>query len=413
MQAKSVLKVVLPVVVIALGAGALRLLIASKPDAPRQPRDTRALLVDTETVRRERHEVRVRANGTVIPAEQIVLAPEINGRVRWTSEQLVPGGRFRRGETVLRIDPRDYQLAVDAQSAEVQRAQLELQLESGRQRVAEREWGLFESTRSENAGADESSSDLAMRRPQLETAEVAVRAARSAAGRARLALSKATLTAPFNAMVVSENVDVGQLVGPSSQMATLVGTDAFWVRVSVPLAALGSLQLPDGDRPGPQVRVSQQVGGRRVERTGRVLRLLPDLDPVGSMARLLVAIEDPLALSEENRGSLPILLGSYVDVEIEAAPLDDVVELPRLALREGNHVLVMTPERTLAVRQVELAWSREDTVLVSSGLETGDRVITSRVPTPVDGMPLRVADDPPAVPTTARAPSTMRDEATR
>ncbi|MCA9611344.1 MAG: hypothetical protein KC586_01165, partial [Myxococcales bacterium] len=215
MNVSKVLKIVLPIVVVALGVVTLRGMIASKPEAPRRPQDTRALLVDTTQVARERHEVRVHANGTVIPAEQVVLAPEINGRVTWTSDQLVPGGRFRRGEGVLRIDPRDFRLAVEAQSAEVQRAQLEVQLEEGRQRVAEREWNLFESTREAPAeGQPEASADLALRRPQRETAEVALRSARSAAERARLTLSKTNLVAPFNAMIVSENVDVGQLVGP-------------------------------------------------------------------------------------------------------------------------------------------------------------------------------------------------------
>ncbi len=420
MNTTKVLKAVLPVVVIVLGVLGLRALILSKPDAPRVAADTRALLVDVQPVTRARHEVSVRANGTVIAAEQVVLAPEINGRVVWTNDQLVPGGRFRRGETVFRIDPRDYRLAVDAQSAEVQRAQLEVQLEEGRQRVAEREWNLFESTRTPTAEngstgttAPAPSDDLALRRPQRETAEVTLRSARSAAERARFALSKASLTAPFNAMVLNENVDVGQLVGPATQTATLVGTDAFWVRVSVPLASLANLQLPDGETPGPVVRVSQQVGGRRVERTGRVLRLLPDLDSVGAMARLLVAIEDPLALTEANRGSLPILLGSYVDVEIDAAPLESAVEVPRVALREGNRVFVMTGEDTLSVRAVEVAWSRDESVLVTTGLEHGERIVTSRVPTPVDGMPLRTADDRPELPTTAQAPAAMREEATR
>jgi RND family efflux transporter MFP subunit len=420
MNVSTILKVVLPPIVITAGVALVVVLVKSKPDAPRAAVDDRALLVDAQPVTRTRHEVSVRANGTVIAAEQVLLAPEINGRVVWTSDQLVPGGRFRRGEPVFRIDPRDYRLAVEAQSAEVQRAQLELQLEEGRQRVAEREWNLFESTRapaepgSESGPTEASSSDdLALRRPQRETAEVTLRSARSAAERARLALSKASLTAPFNAMVVNENVDVGQLVGPATQAATLVGTDAFWVRVSVPLASLANLQLPDGDTPGPVVRVSQQVGGRRIERTGRVLRLLPDLDSVGAMARLLVAIEDPLALSEANRGSLPILLGSYVDVEIEAAPLESAVEVPRVALREGNRVFVMTNDDTLSVRTVEVAWSRDESVLVTSGLEHGERIITSRVPTPVDGMPLRTAAARPELPTTAQAPATMREEATR
>lgn len=165
MKVSTILKVVLPPVVIVAGIALLVMLVKSKPEAPRRPQDDRALLVDVQSVTSARHEVTVRANGTVIAAEQIVLAPEINGRVVWTSDQLVPGGRFRRGEPVFRIDPRDYRLAVEAQSAEVQRAQLEVQLEEGRQRVAEREWNLFETTRAPTPeGQSTPSDDLALRR---------------------------------------------------------------------------------------------------------------------------------------------------------------------------------------------------------------------------------------------------------
>ncbi|MBX3248980.1 MAG: efflux RND transporter periplasmic adaptor subunit [Myxococcales bacterium] len=386
----TVLKVVLPLLVIAAGVGFFRFVVSRKPEAPRQPQVDTALLVETTVVERGRHEVAVRANGQVVAAELVVLSPEVTGRVRAMSPELVPGGRFRAGETMLRIDPRDYQLAVDAQSAEVNRAQLELQLEEGRQRIAEREWALFEREPQE-AGAGRA---LALREPQVETARVAVRSAQSSAQRARLALEKATLRAPFNGMVLSENVDLGQVVGPQTQVATLVGTDAFWVRVSVPVASLATLRFPDRHGEGSPVRVWQSVNGQRIEREGRLLRLLPDVDPVGSMARVIVRIDDPLALQGERRGSLPMLLGSYVDVELGAAPLDDVVELPRLALREGNKVYVMTPERTLAVREVEIVWSRPETVLVRDGLASGEQVVTSRVPTPVAGLPLRTATEP-------------------
>ena len=406
MNLEKVLKVVLPLVVLAAGIGGLRYMVTTKPEPNRETPSSDGLLVETQRVEAATHTVAVQASGQVIPAQQMMISSEVQGRVRWQSPELVAGGRFARGASVLRIDARDYQLNLDSRSAEVRRAQLELQLERSRQAVAQREWEAFGNQDQQGDQA------LALRQPQLETAEVSVRSAESAVERARLNLSKTTVRAPFNAMVVSENVDLGQVVGPSSQLATLVGTDAFHVRVSIPVEQLAIVQVPDRNGDGSEVRVTQQLGSQLIERIGHVVRLLPDVDPVGAMARVLVAIDDPLGLTEENQGSLPMLLGSYVDVQIDAGTLQDVIEVPRLALREGRRVLVRNAESRLEVRSVEVAWGREDSVLVAAGLASGDQVITSRVPTAVRGMLLRVAE-PTNEATAARTPAKQPTEVTQ
>jgi len=409
MKISTVLKVALPILVIGLGFGAMRALIASKPEPPRQEPDAEGLLVQTEVVRSGAHQVAVDASGQVVAARQVIVSPEVTGRVRSQSEDLVPGGFFEEGDVMLRLDGRDYRLQVQSRAAEVRRAELELQLEQGRRVVAEREWEAFGDPGDTQPGT--TGGNLALRQPQLETAEVGVGSARSAAQQARLALSKTTIRAPFNAMVLMENVDEGQLVGPSSQLATLVGTDEFWVRVSIDVAKLGAIRIEARDGEGSEARVTQVVGGERIVRRGRVIRLLPDLDPVGAMARVLVAIEDPLGLSEENDARLPMLLGSFVDVEIDAAPLTDVVEVPRVAVREGNRVFVRGEDDTLEIRTVDVAWEQPDALLVRSGIADGDEVITSRGPTAVDGLRLRVEGAPARA--TARRDTGAADEATQ
>jgi hypothetical protein len=135
-----------------------------------------------------------------------------------------------------------------------------------------------------------------------------------------------------------------------------------------------------------------------------VLRLLGDLDPVGRMARLLVEIRDPLGAAVPAKApkegeppplALPLLLGAYVEVGIEAQQLTNVVEVPRLALRGDDSVYVVGKDDRLEVRGVEIAWRRADTVLIKSGIAAGDRVITSRLPNAVPGMQLRVSGGGP------------------
>ncbi|MFW5876564.1 MAG: efflux RND transporter periplasmic adaptor subunit [Myxococcota bacterium] len=391
-KARKMLQPLLVVLVIGAGAGIMLWLKSTKPQADRVETEERGRLVEVSTVKRGRHEVAVRAQGTVMPARRVVIQPELNGRVVWQNSNLVPGGRLQKGDRIIRIDARDYALALESRKADVSRAKLELKLERSRQEVAKREWDEFGTPEEQEADGG----TLALRDPQVKTAAVAVDSARSAYDQAKLNLEKTLLKAPFNALVMQENVDEGQLVGTQTQVATLVGTDRFWVQVSVPVDALPHIRTPDdeSDEGGSVVRVWQDVGGERVERTGRVLRILPDLDEGGAMARILVGIDDPLGLEASDEETVsPMLLNSYVNVEIDAPPIDDVIQIPRTALRDGSRVYVMDEEGKLRIREVQLAWRQPDSVLVRSGLKEGEQLVVSRVPAPVEGMDLRTAKE--------------------
>ncbi len=386
---KLFLRILIPIVIIAAGFGLMRVLLAAKPEAEKVARPTPGAMVEVVAAEVSRQPVSVRASGTVIAAQQISLVSEVGGRVVSVSRELIPGGTVKKGEMLLRIDPRDYQLALEQQAAQVDRVHTELRLEQSRKKVAEREWELLGES---DAPADGS---LALRDPQLKTAEAALKAAQSGVKQAELAVSKTVLRAPFNALVQQKQVDVGQLVGPQVSLATLVGTDAFWVQVSIPVDRLSWIDVPGvGASPGEgaEVVVQQRLGRELIERRGRVKRLLGELDPVGRMARLLVEIRDPLGLAAAEERGLPLLLGAYVDVVIEGHDTAEVVRLPRLALREGNKVYVLGAKQTLEVRSVEVVWREADDVLVRNGIGQGDKVIVSPLPVAVEGMKLRTAD---------------------
>jgi hypothetical protein len=109
------------------------------------------------------------------------------------------------------------------------------------------------------------------------------------------------------------------------------------------------------------------------------------------MARLLLNIENPLG----NRGDLPLLLGSFVDVAIAAQPIGEAIRLPRVALRNGSSVYVMNDQNLLEIRDVQIAWTEPDAVLITGGLAANERVVTSRIATPVPNMLLRTAEQAP------------------
>lgn len=365
------------------------LVIATGKTPERVPVVDRGVLVTVVAVEQVTRQLFIGAKGKVVPAVQVSVRPEVGGKVVRVNPQLVPGGLLAAGDILFEIDATDYRQAVAVAAAALADAQARLALEQGRQEVARKEWELFEND-PEAASVDP---ELALRKPQLKSAEAAVAAARARLDQEQLRLQRTAVRTEFNALVRREFVDVGQFVGPQAETAVIAGTDVAWVQAAVPFEQLSAIRFPDGSSTGAAVTVRYDVGGSEVKRQGRVIRLFGDLEPAGQMARILVEIDDPLDLSTTGRiGAAGLLFDSFVELEIEGPSIDDLVELPRAWLHSGDTVYVFN-NGELEIRQVSVAWRQANSVYIESGLQAGDRVVTSPLATPVAGMKLRLKDN--------------------
>jgi RND family efflux transporter MFP subunit len=381
-------RVLLLLAVLAAGGGVSFYWLTRTPKAHRRPPQPQATLVEVRPVSPRTHTVVVRPLGTVIPARTIQLASQVSGRIVHVSPELIPGGRFSAGEKILQIEPKDYELAVRQRASDLAKERSALKVEMGQQSVARRECELLGE---EIKPEDE---ELVLRKPQLATAQAAVEAADAVLQQAQLDLKRTDVLAPFNAMIRSRTVDLGSQVSVGTALASLVGTDKYWVQVSIPVDELRWVDVPGpGRTDGSPARVyCEPAWGPDAFRAGTVERLMAELEPQGKMARLLVAVQDPLELSSDTGQRYPLILGSYVRVEIRGRDLPNVVRVPRTALRDGRCVWVMRPDRTLDIRQVKTVWSGNEHVYVTDGLSEGDLLITSDLGAPVQGMALRSAE---------------------
>ena len=304
------LRVIAPIGIAASGLVAAGLLMALGGAPERAAPEVAAAAVEVVQVSASDAPATIRATGVVTAAQEVTLIPQVAGRVVEISDKLLPGGRFAKGEVLARIDPRDYQLAVAQSSSAVKQAELELQLEGGRQEIARREWAML---------GDGGESALALRQPHLAVAQQSLEAARSGLAQAQINLERTLLRAPFNAVVLSEGLDVGQVVGQSSQAARLAGTDRARVIVSVPVESLRLIDIPGlGADRGSEVMVTQALGAAApIRRAGRVVRLGGELDPETRAGQLIIEIDAPMA-----GGDLPLLPGAFVDAEIRGRAQD-------------------------------------------------------------------------------------------
>ena len=388
---KVSLKTLLFLIILALTASLSWHFYGNKPKA-RKARPQRPVpLVKTISVQPSSEPVFFEAAGTVIPARTAELRTEVEGRLIEQNPELVLGGIISKGELLIRIDPRDYQFQVQERQAELVTAQYELEVEQGKQTIAQQEWRILK--REVNRG--KANQDLILRKPHLRHAKAKVTAAESRLTAAKLAEQRTVIRAPFTGIVLTEDVEQGQFMGRQSTLATLVALDTFQVQVAVPISLLDRIQFPDAlGKKGSRVEIIMDKGDSDTPliREGWVFKLLADLDPTSRMARLFITVEDPLNLNvevEDNSGSQRLLLGSFVKVRIAAGNLENVCVIPDKALREGGRVWLMNQEGLLDSREVKVRWQRVGEVLVDADIGSDERMIVSRLQMPLPGMRVR------------------------
>ena len=364
----------------------------SGPTARRTPPARTAKLVEVAPIRIADAPTTVEVMGTVLPAREITLTPRVSGEVVEASPEYQPGGVFHAGDLVVRIDPADYQLIVRQRESALAKAEGAYRLEMGLQAVALRDYEFLNET------VTQENRDLVLRKPQLQSAEASVTSAQAALEDAQLDLTRTRVRAPFNALLRERYANVGGQVSAASPLGTLVGMDTFWVEASVPVDQLRWIEIPaTAVEKGATARVySETAWGEAAYRSGEVIRMRAGLEPQGRMARLLIAVPDPLALHPDNEGQPRMILSSYVRVEIEGKRLAGVATIPRSALRDGDHVYVMDRNDRLEIRRIEVVFRGAEAVLARGVLE-GERLVTTDLSAPVPGMPLRTqAEGEPA-----------------
>ena len=369
---------------------------ASAPEAKkRQPRAMQ-VLVNIEPLIMANAGVRVEGMGLVVAAREVKLKAQVSGQVVEIAADFLEGQHVAAGTVLAQIEADDYELQLAQAQSTLELREAELELEMGFQRVAGREWQLL----GESSDILAESSSLALREPQLKQAQAMQRSAQSAVDRARLDLSRTEIAVPFNAQVLEKSVEVGSLAGIGGDVAHVVSTDSFYVRVSIPVNRVPVLEIPGGE-------ALVSISGAESPMTGRIISLLGDLDPNGRMARVLVEVRDPLGLEAQNAGRAKLLLGAYVTVDLVGHPMPNTFLIPRETLRNDDHVWLRRPDATLEIRSVSVLWKNRDTVVIGEGLAAGEQLITSSLSFAADGMEVTVAGEAKSLAEMSDRPATQ------
>ncbi len=308
----------------------------------------------------------VSAQGEVRPRTDISLTAQVSGQIVSTSDAFVNGGAFDKGDTLIKIEDAPYRATAAA-------ARARLAQEEAESALARRDY--------EDLGLDENPTELALRIPQLQQAQAEYEAA-------RLNLERTTIRAPFPGRVRERIVGVGQYVAPGAQLGRIFSTDVAEIRLALTDNDLAKLGLPfaftaTDDNPGPLVQMTAFIANKNHEWTGQIARTEGAIDAATRQVFAIAVVEDPYGKGAAADGT-PLAMGLFVDAHIVGKPYDNAIVLPRSALYGRNTMYVIADDDTLQERTVNIVSADRDTVTLASGVNPGERVVTS---------PLRGAGD--------------------
>ncbi|MEW5736471.1 MAG: efflux RND transporter periplasmic adaptor subunit [Thermodesulfobacteriota bacterium] len=382
-KVRALAQIAAVVVILAVGAGGAAFFIARKPEQVKAKPPVSLPVVKVHEVREASLTVTVDGEGTVKPLAQIQVSPQVSGKVTSIAPGLMNGGSFRKGEVLLEIDSRDYELAEVLAQAKVKDAESTLLLQQEESEAAKQEW-----IENREDGQPEEPPPLVARIPQLTAARAALAARQADLTKARLDLSRTKILAPFDGRVASENVDAGQIVSPGQVLAVIYATDA--AEISVPLVAseLSWIKVPgftDEGVQGSPAKVTVSLAGREHVWDGRVVRAEGKVDEATRLVNVVVRVDDPFSRVP------PLAPGLFASVAITGTELDSGVIIPTAALHDNDVVYVVDANGVLSFRPVKVGRVSERGTLVREGLSGGELIVISPLKSVTNGMRVRIA----------------------
>ncbi|BBL77221.1 efflux RND transporter periplasmic adaptor subunit [Methylomagnum ishizawai] len=379
-------KILLPLAVLLGGIAAAAAIVVhgpaleAKPSASAPP-TVRVLVARPETVRLDVH-----TQGVVQARTEIDLAAEVSGKVVWVHPGLVVGGYIEAGETVLSIDPRDYDNAIVKAQARVAEAQRGIAQEQAAVRQAQGEWKVL---------GEGQPTPLALHEPQMAEARARLKEAEAGLADARLRRERCDLRVPFAGQVREKRVGIGQSLAAGDKLARVYSVDVAEIRLALAPDQLAYLDLPENGpgrarRPGPKVVLSARNGGEVQRWEGEIIRTEGVMEEGTGVLFAVAEVRDPYGYAGRGGGRPPLRIGQFVQAEIEGRARADVYALPQGVLNAAQEALLVDAADRLRVRRLEVLRSEPERVLVRGGLAAGERVVVSGVEVPVAGMAVQV-----------------------
>lgn len=388
-------KVIIPLLVLAIGFGLSRFIIATAPEAKKKPTHPSSTVVETQPLQLSDYPLSIKASGVVHAQTQTNLVAEVAGKVIAVSPRFQAGSYFEKGEELLRIDDANYRNAITIAEGELAQRKLTLAEQQAQAKLAAKDWQLFEDKQRRPQD------DFAARRPHIAAAKANINAAQARLEQEQRNLERTVIRAPYAGRIQEKRVDIGQYVSPNTVLGVAYATDYVEVHLPLSLAQYDLLDIPEAFRdqtpaadafPSVEFSTSSNAAQRW---QGKIVRSSATLDAKSRQITVIARIDNPYESSSGT--SRPIRIGQYVNASIQAQTLEKVYVVPPSAVRQGREIL-LEQDNQVQIVPVELLWSNEQEMVVRTQLDLiGKSLITTPLPLATQGARVEVlGQDKPA-----------------
>lgn len=398
------LKIVLPLIVLCLGAVTFAVLSAGASKSLRKQGVSKGPLVKVINASISNDTVYVKGYGTARALKASELSAQVNGEVVYVNEKFKEGGYVSAGEILFSLEKKDYELSLTAAKAELAKAEEALEIVRSDAKIATKEWkALVSSMSTGNVTSEEE--NLIFRKPQLKSALTRVEAARASVEVARLNLERCEIKAPYDGFIKNKKLDLGQYIRVATPVASIIGTEA--IEIIVPLSnedvlwitsGSGNLSdhvVPVNERQGDRffldlpASVSVDAGKKRIVFSGKVSRVLGAVDERSRTHNLSIMVDDPYQLREsDDKNALSLSVGMFAEVSINVGKFKDIVRIPVNSLRADSTVWVVENGK-IRFQKVDILKVQGKNAYITSGLKGDEKLVLSNLSTVVDGMKVR------------------------
>jgi len=376
----KVTKIITPILVIIGAIVLVQVMVASKPEPEKKENSQRSVSLYVAPVEKTKRSIDVETQGEVKAKNQIPLTARVSGHVIEISPDFEEGAAIDSDTLLLKIDDTDYKTAVIRSQARVAEAQVALERELANEKIKKDTW--------DQKKGDTKPTAFALNKPQVLEAEAKLAAAKADLEEAKLNVQRTEIRVPFNGRVMSRNVGLGQYLSAGTVLGQVFSVDVAQVRLPLTDLQLSALRLPLGfeaeENNAPKVIFTTNIGRNKHQWNGRIVRTNAAVDQNTRLSYAIAEVEDPYGQAAEN--GAPFAVGMFVNARIKGFQETDAWVLPRDALRQEDTVYVVGEDNKLTIRQVEVYATTSDEVFISSGLQTGEHVVTSVVNNVFDGM---------------------------
>ena len=344
-----------------------------------------AIAVKTEILQKADVTLTVESQGTVRPRTRTVLTSEVSATLLELSDRFVVGAHFNKGDILMRLDPRDYEVALQRAEAKLSSRKALLEFEKARAFQARKEWAMTDRPESEAPA-------LALRKPYLAEAEANLLQALAEVKQAEVKLGRTSIRAPYAGMVTKKNIDIGQYVTLGSRLGEIFATDFVEIRLPLTDQDLAMMKTPLPGRVGIEsVELEGSNKGYEVKWRAIFERFEGVVNEVNRSQYAVVSVADPYRLkSTTTTLSAPLLVGTFVRARLSGKTLKNVFKVPRGALLQGSKIAVVDLQSSLRTRSVEIMYADDEFYYIDEGLDESLEVVVSAIGTPIEGLKLRV-----------------------